>query len=125
MLAKQLAPRESDINAVIGSASPEHATRYWLRAHADMMQHMLTDVFAYVVTFEHPPVCACLSVCLPACLSTCQADVYERLDALDSDTTEARAASILHGLGFDKEMQVGGGGRGGGLCVWGGGALEC
>ncbi|WIA13446.1 hypothetical protein OEZ86_006722 [Tetradesmus obliquus] len=33
------------------------------------------------------------------------ADVYERLDALDSDTTEARAASILHGLGFDKEMQ--------------------
>jgi ATP-binding cassette subfamily F protein 2 len=32
--------------------------------------------------------------------------VYERLDALDSDTTEARAASILHGLGFDKEMQV-------------------
>lgn len=35
-----------------------------------------------------------------------QADVYERLDALDSDTTEARAASILHGLGFDKEMQV-------------------
>jgi hypothetical protein len=35
--------------------------------------------------------------------------VYERLDALDSDTTEARAASILHGLGFDKEMQVGGG----------------
>lgn len=35
-----------------------------------------------------------------------QADVYERLDALDSDTTEARAASILHGLGFDKDMQV-------------------
>jgi ATPase subunit of ABC transporter with duplicated ATPase domains len=33
-------------------------------------------------------------------------DVYERLDALDSDTTEARAASILHGLGFDKHMQV-------------------
>eukprot|EP00775_Hariotina_reticulata_P008963 gene8963-9138_t len=33
------------------------------------------------------------------------ADVYERLDSLDSDTTEARAASILHGLGFDKEMQ--------------------
>ena len=25
---------------------------------------------------------------------------------LDSDTTEARAASLLHGLGFDKEMQV-------------------
>eukprot|EP00879_Flechtneria_rotunda_P021324 GHRR01022474.1.p1 GENE.GHRR01022474.1~~GHRR01022474.1.p1 ORF type:complete len:342 (+),score=116.91 GHRR01022474.1:220-1245(+) len=33
------------------------------------------------------------------------ADVYERLEGLDSDTTEARAASILHGLGFDKEMQ--------------------
>jgi ATP-binding cassette subfamily F protein 2 len=33
--------------------------------------------------------------------------VYERLDALDSDTVEMRAASILHGLGFDKEMQVG------------------
>jgi hypothetical protein len=35
-----------------------------------------------------------------------QADVYERLDAMDSDTTEARAASILHGLGFDARMQV-------------------
>lgn len=33
-------------------------------------------------------------------------DIYERLDALDSDTTETRAASILHGLGFDKEMQA-------------------
>jgi hypothetical protein len=44
---------------------------------------------------------AVLAVCC-----TLQADVYERLDALDSDTTEARAASILHGLGFDKEMQV-------------------
>lgn len=32
--------------------------------------------------------------------------MYERLDALDSDTTEARAASILHGLGFNKHMQV-------------------
>lgn len=27
------------------------------------------------------------------------------LDALDSDTTEARAASILHGLGFTGDMQ--------------------
>jgi ATP-binding cassette, subfamily F, member 2 len=33
-------------------------------------------------------------------------DIYERLDALDSDTAEARAASILHGLGFNKEMQA-------------------
>lgn len=33
-------------------------------------------------------------------------DLYERLDALDSDTVEARAASILHGLGFDKHMQA-------------------
>lgn len=32
-------------------------------------------------------------------------DIYERLDALDSDTAEVRAASILHGLGFSKEMQ--------------------
>ncbi|GAX80370.1 hypothetical protein CEUSTIGMA_g7809.t1 [Chlamydomonas eustigma] len=32
-------------------------------------------------------------------------DLYDRLDALDSDTTEARAASILHGLGFTAEMQ--------------------
>lgn len=31
--------------------------------------------------------------------------MYERLEQLDSDTTEARAASILHGLGFDKDMQ--------------------
>ena len=33
-------------------------------------------------------------------------DLYARLDALDSDTAEPRAASILHGLGFDKHMQV-------------------
>jgi len=32
-------------------------------------------------------------------------DVYERLEALDSDTVEVRAASILHGLGFTGEMQ--------------------
>jgi hypothetical protein len=44
-----------------------------------------------------------LAVCGAVCV---QADVYERLDALDSDTTEARAASILHGLGFDAHMQV-------------------
>ena len=33
-------------------------------------------------------------------------DIYERLDALESDTAEVRAASILHGLGFNKEMQA-------------------
>ena len=33
-------------------------------------------------------------------------DIYERLDAMDSDMAEVRAASILHGLGFDKEMQA-------------------
>ena len=33
-------------------------------------------------------------------------DIYERLDALDSDLAEVRAASILHGLGFDKNMQT-------------------
>jgi len=32
-------------------------------------------------------------------------DLYERLEQLDSDTTEARGASILHGLGFDASMQ--------------------
>ncbi|KAL4423989.1 hypothetical protein ABPG75_001290 [Micractinium tetrahymenae] len=32
-------------------------------------------------------------------------DIYERLDALESDMAEVRAASILHGLGFDKDMQ--------------------
>ncbi|KAG2489307.1 hypothetical protein HYH03_012139 [Edaphochlamys debaryana] len=32
-------------------------------------------------------------------------DLYERLEALDSDLVEVRAASILHGLGFDKHMQ--------------------
>ncbi len=29
-----------------------------------------------------------------------------RLDLLESDKTEARAASLLHGLGFTKEMQA-------------------
>lgn len=32
-------------------------------------------------------------------------DVYERLDDMNADTAEARAAYILHGLGFTKEMQ--------------------
>lgn len=32
-------------------------------------------------------------------------DVYDRLDDLSADTAEARAAHILHGLGFTKEMQ--------------------
>lgn len=32
-------------------------------------------------------------------------DVYERLDELNADTAEARAAHILHGLGFSKQMQ--------------------
>ncbi|XP_063633020.1 ATP-binding cassette sub-family F member 2 isoform X1 [Cydia splendana] len=32
-------------------------------------------------------------------------DVYERLDELSADTAQARAANILDGLGFTKEMQ--------------------
>lgn len=32
-------------------------------------------------------------------------DIYERLDALESDMAEVNAASILHGLGFTKQMQ--------------------
>jgi len=32
-------------------------------------------------------------------------DVYDRLEELDSDQAEVRAAEILYGLGFDKEMQ--------------------
>lgn len=32
-------------------------------------------------------------------------DVYERLDDINADTAEARAAYILHGLGFTPEMQ--------------------
>nr|ASS36027.1 ABCF2 [Samia ricini] len=32
-------------------------------------------------------------------------DVYDRLDDLSADTAEARAAHILNGLGFTKEMQ--------------------
>ncbi|VVC32084.1 ABC transporter-like,P-loop containing nucleoside triphosphate hydrolase,ABC transporter [Cinara cedri] len=32
-------------------------------------------------------------------------DVYERLDDISADTAEARAANILHGLGFSKAMQ--------------------
>ncbi len=31
-------------------------------------------------------------------------DVYERLEEMDADTAEVRAAEILHGLGFSKEM---------------------
>lgn len=32
-------------------------------------------------------------------------DIYDRLDDMSADTAEARAANILHGLGFTKEMQ--------------------
>lgn len=32
-------------------------------------------------------------------------DIYERLDDISADTAEARAAYILHGLGFTTEMQ--------------------
>lgn len=31
-------------------------------------------------------------------------DIYERIDQLDPATFESRASSILHGLGFGKEM---------------------
>ena len=34
------------------------------------------------------------------------ADIYERLDKLEADNTEARAGQILHGLGFTKAMQA-------------------
>ncbi len=33
-------------------------------------------------------------------------DVYERLDDMNADTAEARAAYILHGLGFTPAMQT-------------------
>ena len=32
-------------------------------------------------------------------------EIYERLDELDSDSAESRAAMVLTGLGFDSEMQ--------------------
>ncbi|XP_055843015.1 ATP-binding cassette sub-family F member 2 [Episyrphus balteatus] len=33
-------------------------------------------------------------------------DIYERLDDMAADCAEAKAARILHGLGFDKDMQA-------------------
>uniref|UniRef100_A0A7S4IA93 ABC transporter domain-containing protein n=1 Tax=Vannella robusta TaxID=1487602 RepID=A0A7S4IA93_9EUKA len=38
-------------------------------------------------------------------INTKLCDIYERLDALDAGTAEARASKILFGLGFDKETQ--------------------
>lgn len=32
--------------------------------------------------------------------------IYERLDAMDASTAEKRAAEILNGLGFNKQMQA-------------------
>jgi ATP-binding cassette, subfamily F, member 2 len=32
-------------------------------------------------------------------------DIYERLESLDASTSEARCARLLHGLGFDNDMQ--------------------
>ncbi len=31
-------------------------------------------------------------------------DIYERMDELNSDLRETKAARILHGLGFNKDM---------------------
>jgi ATP-binding cassette subfamily F protein 2 len=42
---------------------------------------------------------------LEAQLGISLAEVYERLDELDSDNAESRAALLLSGLGFDVEMQ--------------------
>lgn len=33
-------------------------------------------------------------------------DIYDRLEDISADTAESRAANILHGLGFTREMQV-------------------
>ena len=33
-------------------------------------------------------------------------NIYERLDELDSNTAEAKAAGILRGLGFNHKMQM-------------------
>ena len=33
-------------------------------------------------------------------------DVYERLDEMEADTAEVRAAEILHGLGFSRAMML-------------------
>lgn len=33
-------------------------------------------------------------------------DIYDRLEDMSADTAEARAANILHGLGFTREMQM-------------------
>lgn len=38
--------------------------------------------------------------------STLLDDIYERIDSMDAATFESRAASILHGLGFDKEYMT-------------------
>ena len=32
--------------------------------------------------------------------------IYERLEAIDASTAEKRAAEILYGLGFNKQMQA-------------------
>lgn len=32
-------------------------------------------------------------------------DIYDRLDEMDADLAEKKAAEILHGLGFTKTMQ--------------------
>ena len=32
--------------------------------------------------------------------------IYERLEAMDASTAEKRAAEILYGLGFNKQMQA-------------------
>lgn len=33
-------------------------------------------------------------------------DIYERLDDMDADKAETKAARILHGLGFTKQMML-------------------
>lgn len=73
----------------------------WMRQSCTMRHHFSNPSAAGEAGRQ-----AAVTTCLLRLVLCVQADVYERLDALDSDTTEARAASILHGLGFDAHMQV-------------------
>lgn len=60
------------------------------------------SLFSFVVLFLY-----CVSVLNFGFLESQEQlmDIYERLDEISADTAEARAANILHGLGFTREMQ--------------------
>lgn len=68
---------------------------------------LVTECLMRCIYGVHKSPRSCFALLWHKACSDCAAACRRcRLDALDSDMAEVRAASILHGLGFNKDMQV-------------------